>query len=102
MAEKALVGCGLRQELSREHRMVLHRGLSDGATIKGNVSDSEASCKTTCTGKMSQASLDSMKDISLGGKDAPRKFCRYLGTLNGADRRSTTLHEDAGLPTERL
>lgn len=51
---------------------------------------------------MAQADMVTMREISVSGRDAPRKFWRYLGTLNGREQCLTILDEDTGQPTERL
>lgn len=51
---------------------------------------------------MAQADMVTMSEISASGRDAARKFWRYLGTLNGREQCLTILDEDTGQPTERL
>ncbi|KAM7309549.1 hypothetical protein ISCGN_006556 [Ixodes scapularis] len=93
----------LRKELNRQHRFALHTGSSHEIAEKWKMyQEQKNATKQLVQQKLAAAHLNKIREIRSSGKDAPRKFWKYLGTLDGGDQTPVIIDERTGLEVNAL
>ncbi|KAM7298924.1 uncharacterized protein ISCGN_019491 [Ixodes scapularis] len=86
-----------RQEANLHHRMALRTGETHEIDKKWHSYQVlKNSAKQLVQQKIRTADLAIVRDIRCSGRDAPRKFWAYLGTLDGRDQEAVIIDESTG------
>lgn len=85
-----------RQEANRCHRLALRSGLEEIGEKWEMYQIRKRYAKQLIQQKITTADLATVQDIRCSGKDAPRKFWAYLGSLDSRDQETTIVDEVTG------
>ncbi|KAM7313853.1 hypothetical protein ISCGN_003640 [Ixodes scapularis] len=92
-----------RQKANREHRQSLRTESGSEVARRWTMyHDCKCYAKRLTQEKMRTADLETVRDIRSSGRDAARKFWKYLGSLEGKDQDVTIIDESTGNPPEDL